>query len=136
MNYEIQLSSGKKIPLYFGTWSISRFCELNGNLSFTAMQELFTNEISFKHILYLMLCGAEHYTRKNKLPFDYTDVDAGDWLDDMGGMLSPKFSELMNVIGKAIYPNYQGMEVTDSKKKEEESLSVGTTSESNVSTAA
>jgi hypothetical protein len=136
MNYEIQLSSGKKIPMYFGTWSLSRFCELNGNLSFTAMQELFTTEISFRHILSLLLCGAEHHCRKNKLPFDYTDVDAGDWLDDMGGMMSPKFAELMDTLGKAVYPNYQGMEVSGSKKKEEENPSPGLTSESNVSTAA
>ena len=122
MELKLKLSSGKELPLYFGTWSLSRFCELNGNLSFTAMQTLFASEISFKHIISLLLCGAEHYARKNKLPFDYTDIDAADWLDEIGGMTGDQFSEVMTAIAKTINPSYQGIEVkkgseTGKKKK-------------------
>lgn len=111
MELKLKLSNGKEIPLYFGTWSLGRFCELNGNLSFSAMQQLFAAEISFNHIISLLLCGAEHYCRKNKLPFDYTDIDAADWLDEIGGMTGEQFSEVMTAIAKTINPSYQGVEV-------------------------
>jgi hypothetical protein len=109
MECTLQLKDGKQLPLYFGTWSLSRFCELNGNLSFTQMQEFFTRDLAFKHILSLLLCGAEHYARKNKLPFDYTDIDASDWIDEIGGPMSEEFESVMKVIGHAINPNYQGL---------------------------
>jgi hypothetical protein len=127
MEYILELRNGIKVPLYFGTWSLSRFCELNGNLSFTQMQELFANDISFKHIISLFLCGAEHYARKNKKPFDYTDVEASDWIDEIGGATSEKFMEVMGVIGQAINPQYQGIEVK--KGEEKKSQSVGLSSE-------
>lgn len=120
MELKLKLSDGKELPLYFGTWSLSRFCEINGNLSFSAMQELFASEISFKHIISLLLCSAEHYARKNKLPFDYTDIDAADWLDEIGGMTGEQFGEVMSAIAKTINPSYQGIEVkkgSDTKKK-------------------
>jgi hypothetical protein len=115
MEYILDLG-GKKIPLYFGTWSMARFCELNGNLSFTQMQETFARDISYKHIISLLLCGAEHYARKNKKPFDYSDIDAGDWLDELGGLASDKSMELLTVIGKTINPSYQGVEVVKAEK--------------------
>lgn len=131
MEYTLQLKDGKQLPLYFGTWSLSRFCELNGNLSFTQMQELFSNDISFKHIISLFLCGAQHYAVKNKQPFDYTDVDASDWIDEIGGASSDTFREVMTVIGQAINPQYQGIEVK--KGNEKKSKSVGLSSGSTVS---
>lgn len=117
MELKLKLSGGKELPLYFGTWSLSRFCELNGNLSFSAMQTLFASEISFKHIISLLLCGAEHYARKNKLPFDYTDIDAADWLDEIGGMTGEQFSEVMTAIAKTINPSYHGIEVKKGEDK-------------------
>jgi hypothetical protein len=130
MEYLLELKNGQKVPLYFGTWSLSRFCELNGNLSFSQMQDVFSKDISFRHIISLFLCGAEHYARKNKQPFDYTDVDASDWIDDIGGATSTKFSEVMSMIGQAINPQYQGIEVKEEKKS---GKSVGSSSESTVS---
>jgi hypothetical protein len=130
MEYLLELKDGQKVPLYFGTWSLSRFCEMNGNLSFSQMQELFSKDISFRHIISLFLCGAEHYARKNKKPFDYTDVDASDWIDEIGGATSTKFSEVMGLIGQAINPQYQGIEVKEEKKS---GKSVGSSSESTAS---
>lgn len=115
MEYTIELKDGI-IPLYFGTWSISRFCEVNGNLSFSQMQETFSKDISYKHIISLILCGAEHYARKNKKPFDYTDIDAADWIDEMGGLGGEKALALLQVIGQTINPSYQGVEVKEEKK--------------------
>jgi hypothetical protein len=116
---------------------MSRFCELNGNLSFIAMQRLFSSgDVSYKHIISLLLSGSEHYARKNKLPFDYTDIDSADWIDEIGGLGGEKAFELLKVIGKAINPDYQGVEVLkDESKKKEESLA-GSTSELSASTAA
>jgi hypothetical protein len=130
MEYKLKLKSGE-IPLYFGTWSLSRFCELNGNLSFSQMQELFTEDISFKHIISLFLCGSEHYARKNKKPFEYTDVDAADWIDEIGGAMGEEFEKVMGVIGQAINPTYQGIEVKGEEKKSE--TSAGLNSESTAS---
>jgi len=126
-------TNGKKVHLYFGHWSISRFCELNGNLSFSAFQDLLANELSFKHITSLILCGAEHYALKNKQPFTYNALDASDWIDEIGGITSEKGMELLNAIGRAVVPKYQGIEVSgnDEKKK---ATSPGMTSELNAST--
>jgi hypothetical protein len=130
MEYKLKLKSGE-IPLYFGTWSLSRFCELSGNLSFSQMQELFTGDLSYKHIISLFLCGSEHYARKNKKPFEYTDVDASDWIDEIGGITGIQFSEVMALVGQSINPRYQGISVEGEEKKSE--TSAGLNSESIVS---
>jgi hypothetical protein len=116
MTYTIQTKDGKQIPMYFGTWSLSRFCELNGNLSFSQMQELFTTSLSFNHIITLLLCGAEHSARKNGKQSTYTDIDAGDWIDEMGGLTGKSMNDLMLVVGRAINPAYQGVEIETDKK--------------------
>lgn len=134
MEYQLELSGGGKIPLYFGTWSLARFCELNGNLSFSQMQETFSQDISYKHIISLVLCGAEHYCRKHKQPFDYSDIDAADWIDGIGGLSSQKAFELLKAIGSAINPQYQGVEVKKGGEEEKKSeTSVGLSSEPIVS---
>lgn len=135
MELKLKLSGSKELPLYFGTWSLSRFCELNGDLSFTQMRKLFATEIAFKHIISLFLCGAEHYARKNKLPFDYTDVDAADWLDEIGGMTGKQFPEVMTVIAKVINPSYQGVELkkAEGEEKKSEEILAGSSSEPIVS---
>lgn len=116
MTYTIQTNT-KQIPLVFGTWSLARFCELNGNLSFTGMQELFQSDVSFKHIISLILCGAEHSSKKQGVPFEYTDIDAAEWIDEMGGVGSKKCQDLLMMIGKTINPDIQGVEVLKGKKK-------------------
>jgi hypothetical protein len=131
MEYLLKLKQGE-VPLYFGTWSLSRFCELNGNLSFSQMQELFSKDIAFKHIISLFLCGAEHYARKNKQPFDFSDVDASDWIDEIGGAASEEFSKVMTMIAYVINPQYQGIDVKKGKE-EKKRTSVGLSSGSNVS---
>jgi hypothetical protein len=111
MEYNLELADGKKVPLYFGTWALARFCEINGDLSVTEMESLLGGDISYKHILSLVLCCAENYTRKHKKPFDYTDVDAGDWIDGLGGLANKKALDLIGAIGKAVNPSYQSAEV-------------------------
>jgi hypothetical protein len=115
MTYTIQTANGKSIPLYFGTWSLARFCELNGDLSFTQMQDLFSTGVSFRHIISLVLCGAEHHAKTNKQPFNYTDVDAADWIDQMGGIVGEGTQEMLLVVGRAINPKIQGVEVVKDK---------------------
>lgn len=119
MTYTIQTTDGKDIPLFFGTWSVCRFCQLNGNLSFSAMQSLMA-DLSYSHIISLILCGAEYHARKNNIDFTYTEMDAAEWIDALGGMMGDKMKELLRTIGKSINPNYQGVEVVNGSEKKSE----------------
>lgn len=131
MEYILTLKDEKKQPLYFGTWSLSRFCELNGNMSFSEMQILFSQGLSFKHVISLFLCGAEHYCRKHKQPFEFSDIDASDWIDEIGGLTSKEFANVMELVAKAVNPSYQGIEVQ--KGDEEKKISVGSNLEQTAS---
>lgn len=111
----------KEIPVLFGTWAIMRFCEINGNMSFSDMQKAL-GEISFKHIISLMLCGAEYWCRKNNQTFSFNDLDAAEWVDEMGGLQSDQMVELLLVLGKAINPDYQKVEVVEKANEEEKKI--------------
>lgn len=95
---EIELSDGKKIGLRFSTWTIKRFCELNGNLTLPQyLQKVVENEFTMAELISLILCGAETYCKSKKMPFAYTDFDVSEWIDDLGGIGSEKLSEIFGL---------------------------------------
>lgn len=115
--YTIELSDGKKIPLRFCTWTFKRFSELNGDMSLGKIMEIF-EEISIKHLVSLLLCAAEYTAIKNKETFSYSEMDASDWIDDMGGIAGTKFLAMIEGIAKSISdkPSENGEQTEEEKK--------------------
>lgn len=101
--YTIELSDGRKIPLRFCTWTFARFCEVNGNLTFSDMQKKLALDggMTPNEVISIILCAAEYQFVRDKKPFPFEHIDASDWLDEMGGMTGKKVIEMAGVISLA-----------------------------------
>jgi hypothetical protein len=96
--YTIILGNGKKISLRFCTWSFKRFCELNGNLTLSQLQDALSSGMTLSGFVSLMLCAAEYVCVKEKKEFAYDDMEASDWIDEMGGIAGSGFLAMLSVI--------------------------------------
>jgi hypothetical protein len=104
------------INLIFRTWAFKRFCDLN-NLSFSAMLEILSDDIHFDKLIQLVLCAAEYACKKENKEFNYTDVDACEWIDSLGGISGKKFLEMIPVITQALTDEGSQQNGTTGKKK-------------------
>jgi hypothetical protein len=97
-DYQIELTGGDKIPLLFNTWTFKNFTRLKG-LEF----EDFLNEVQsgkgFKgnDLPDLFFLAAQSYYRFNDIEFKYTDIDAYDWVDQLGGMNSTRLLDVYKI---------------------------------------
>jgi hypothetical protein len=96
--YTIELSDGTKVPLRFCTWTFKRFCEINGDMTLTQLQEALSKGMTVSGIISLILCAAEYQAKKDNKEFAYTDIDASDWIDEIGGIVSQGFLAMLKVI--------------------------------------
>jgi hypothetical protein len=96
--YTINLGDGKQIPLRFCTWTFKRFCEVNGNMTLTQLQDALSSGMTLSGFVSLLLCAAEYTCLKDKKDFTYTDMDAADWIDEMGGVAGEGFVAMLKVI--------------------------------------
>lgn len=96
--YTIELGDGKTIPLRFCTWTFKRFCEINGNMTLSQLQDALSSGMTLSGFISLMLCAAEYVSIKEKKEFIYTDMDASDWVDEMGGVAGSGFVDMISVI--------------------------------------
>jgi hypothetical protein len=103
--YTIELSDGTKVPVRFCTWTFKRFCELNGNMSISGLQVALSEGMTLSGFISLLLCAAEYVCRKENREFAYTDIDASDWIDDMGGLNGAGFKAMLNVIVETFTDN-------------------------------
>lgn len=103
--YTIELSSGEKISLRFCTWTFKRFCEINGNLSLKEFQELMMNGFSLSQFISFVLCASEYEFAKTDRPCPYKEIDASDWIDDLGGFASPHFIDMMQTVSNSFGGN-------------------------------
>jgi len=108
---------GQTITLYFRTWTFKRFCDLNNDLSFSAMLEILRDDISFDKLIQLILCAAEYGCKKENREFKYTDFDACEWADTLGGISGKKFLEIIPVITQALTDEGAQQNGTAPKKK-------------------
>jgi hypothetical protein len=95
--YTISLGDGKKIPLRFCTWTFKRFCEINGNMTLSQLQDALSSGMTLSGFISLMLCAAEYVCLKDNKEFKYTDMDASDWIDEMGGIAGSGFIAMLTV---------------------------------------
>ncbi len=97
-HYTINLGDGKQIPLRFCTWTFKRFCEINGNMTLSQLQDALSSGMTLSGFVSLLLCAAEYVCVKEKKDFGYTDMEASDWIDEMGGIAGSGFVAMLKVI--------------------------------------
>jgi predicted lipase len=85
-----------QIPLRLCTWSLKRFCALEG-CEFT---EMFTRlqKLSLDSVINLLRAAAEYDYVKKGEERQFTDLEICDWIDESGGLeaLAQKMAEELN----------------------------------------
>jgi hypothetical protein len=112
-HYELKLSDGTSIPMRFCTWSLKRFCQLQG-IGPAEIGEVLTGADTLDAITNLLRAAAEYPLYKEGITPNFTDLDVCDWIDDIGGMSSPKFNALIVVLNESMNSGVDT--VTKSKK--------------------
>lgn len=100
--YVLKRDDGSEVELLFRTWTFQRFCELNGDISYQQMIELLTGSIGIKQMADLLLCAAEYSYLKAKKPFPFANIDACEWIDEMGGISGAAFLSVIQVATAAL----------------------------------
>lgn len=114
-HYELNLSSGEKIQLRFCTWSLKRFCKLQG-IGPSDIGDALSGDSSLEAITNLFRAAAEYTVYKEGLTPTYTDIDVCDWIDDMGGIGGSKFQEVMAALTESLSSGVEEPKTNKSKK--------------------
>lgn len=72
---------GESRPIKFGFNALIEFSEMTGR-TIEQLNTINTSSISMKDLLLLCWCALKQGARREKIPFDVTVEDVGDWLDD------------------------------------------------------
>lgn len=113
-HYELKLSDGTSIPLRFCTWSLKRFCQLQG-IGPSEIGEALTGTQTLDAIINLLRSAAEYPLYKEGITPKFTDLEVCDWVDDLGGLGSPKFQDIMNSLSESMN---SGVEPVAKSKKD------------------
>lgn len=94
--FEITLNDKRVIKGQYSLWSVKRYTDKK-RLSLSQLSQQLTEEnLCFDDICQLLLCAIEYTCRKEKKPFDHTDMDVCEWIEEMGGLGSEKYQSLLN----------------------------------------
>jgi hypothetical protein len=99
--YELNLTDGKVVPLRFCTWSLKRFCKLQGIGPGEIGDALGGND-ALDAIVNLLKSAAEYEYVSKGTTSNLTEVEVCDWIDDMGGIGGTKFSEVMSALSESM----------------------------------
>ena len=113
--FELTLSDGKKIPMRFCTWSLKRFCQLQGNGP-SEIGDALSGDNTLDAIVNLIKAAAEYPLYKEGITPKFTDLEVCDWIDDMGGMTSKKFQEVMGALSESMNSGIEDKPTKSSKK--------------------
>ena len=113
--FELTLSDGKKIPMRFCTWSLKRFCQLQG-IGPSEIGEALSGQTSLDAIINLLKAAAEYPLYSQGITPSFTDIEVCDWVDDMGGMGSTKFQEVMTALSESMQSGIEAAPTKSSKK--------------------
>jgi hypothetical protein len=116
--FELTLSDGKKIPMRFCTWSLKRFCQLQG-IGPSDIGEALSGQSSLDAIINLLKAAAEYPLYSQGITPTFTDIEVCDWVDDMGGMGSSKFQEVMSALSESMQ---SGIEVAPTKSSKKDGV--------------
>ena len=111
-HYELSLSDGTKIPMRFCTWSLKRFCQLQG-IGPSEIGDALSGDNTLDAIVNLLKSAAEYPLYKEGITPNYTDIEVCDWIDDIGGIASSKLQDIFKVLSDSMV---SGLENTTSKK--------------------
>ena len=113
--FELTLSDGKKIPMRFCTWSLKRFCQLQ-KIGPSDIGEALSGQTSLDAIVNLLRSAAEYPLYSIGVTPEFTEIEVCDWIDDMGGMGSNKFLEIMSTLSESMNSGIEEKETKSSKK--------------------
>ena len=113
-HYELTLSDGTSIPMRFCTWSLKRFCQLQG-IGPSEIGEAIAGNTSLEAITNLLRAAAEYPLYKEGITPKFSDIDVCDWIDDMGGISGTIFHEVMTAVA---YSMNSGLEQPTKSKKD------------------
>lgn len=117
-HYELSLTDGTKIPMRFCTWSLKRFCQLQG-IGPSDIGEALSGTSSLDAISNLFRAAAEYPLYKEGITPSFTDLDTCDWIDDMGGIGGKKFQEVMAALTESLN---SGLEQSTTKKAKNDAV--------------
>ena len=113
--FELTLSDGKKIPMRFCTWSLKRFCQLQG-IGPSEIGEALSGQTSLDAIINLLKAAAEYPLYSQGITPTFTEIEVCDWVDDMGGMGSQKFQDVMAALSESMQSGIEAAPTKSSKK--------------------
>lgn len=67
-------------------------------MTLSQLQDALSEGMTLSGFISLMLCAAEYVAKKEKRDFAYNDIDASDWIDEMGGIAGNGFVAMLKVI--------------------------------------
>lgn len=114
-HYELKLSDGTSIPMRFCTWSLKRFCQLQG-IGPSEIGEAIAGNNSLEAITNLLKAAAEYPLYKEGITPKFSDLDVCDWIDDMGGIAGKKFQDVMTALADSMN---SGLEQQPTKSKKD-----------------
>ena len=117
-HYELSLSDGTKIPMRFCTWSLKRFCQLQG-IGPSDIGEALSGTSSLDAICNLLKAAAEYPLYKEGITPSFTDIDTCDWIDNMGGIGGKKFQDVMAALTESLN---SGLEQSTTKKANKDAV--------------
>lgn len=92
--FEITISDGTVIRGQYGTWALKRFCDKFGFSLKQAGGHL--QDPSLDEVVQYVLAAVEYPCAKKGEKCAYNDVDACDWIDQLGGIQSADFVKLFS----------------------------------------
>lgn len=111
-HYELTLTNGEKIPMRFCTWSLKRFCQLQG-IGPSEIGEALSGNNTLDAIVNLLKSAAEYPLYAQGITPTYTELNVCDWIDDMGGVASPKLQDIFKALSDSMV---SGIENAPTKK--------------------
>ena len=94
--FEITLADGKVIKGQFSLWASKRYADKKGYSLQQLIEKSGVENISFDDICQILLCAVEYVSRKEKQGFAFSDIDACEWIEEMGGLIGEQFQKLMD----------------------------------------
>lgn len=92
--FQLKLTDGSVIPLRFCTWTLKRFLELQ-KVQLGEMAAKLDAGMDLSTIVNLITAAHEYVLRKKGDATQVNDVEVCDWIDDIGGIVSPQIQELI-----------------------------------------
>jgi hypothetical protein len=115
--FELTLSDGKKIPMRFCTWSLKRFCQLQG-IGPSEIGEALSGSDTIGAIVHLLKSAAEYPLYSQGITPTFTEIEVCDWIDDLGGITSPRLQEIFKTLSDSMVSGIDNGPAKKSKKDE------------------